>query len=137
MKPTIIRASHTDTTQPERFEDTSRGQISWHTLFSSHLTPTTAMSAGIAYCPPKTGYLAHHRHSHDEIYYIVSGQGRVVVEGIDYEVAAGDSVFIPGDAEHGVCMDQNSKEGLKWLYVFAADFFGDVKYRFRAEEKEA
>ena len=58
-----------------------------------------AMSLGIAEIPPGTT-LARHRHAAPEIYYLLSGTGNVEVDGIDYPVAAGVAVFIPGGAPH-------------------------------------
>lgn len=51
-----------------------------------------------------------------------------MIEGEEYEVRKGSVVWIPGDAAHVV---RNAEEkDLVWLYVFAADGFGDVVYRF-------
>jgi mannose-6-phosphate isomerase-like protein (cupin superfamily) len=96
---------------------------------------------GIATCKPgvdisrpasskKTlsGHLKLHRHTHAEIYHITAGRGIVTVDGKEHEVGKGSVVFIPGNAEHGIrCVGD---EEVKWLYVFAADGFGDIGYRF-------
>jgi oxalate decarboxylase/phosphoglucose isomerase-like protein (cupin superfamily) len=43
-------------------------------------------------------------------------------------VNAGSTVFIPGNAEHGIV---NTGSGdLRWFYVFPTSAFGDVVYRF-------
>ena len=66
------------------------------------------------------------------MYYVISGQGLVSVEGNKYVVRKGSVVFIPGDAEHGVC---NTGVGdLVWLYIFAASGFGEIVYQF-SEQK--
>lgn len=39
-------------------------------------------------------------HTEDEVYYVVSGQGRILVGGDDREVAAGSVVFVPADTVH-------------------------------------
>jgi oxalate decarboxylase/phosphoglucose isomerase-like protein (cupin superfamily) len=65
------------------------------------------------------------------VYHVLSGSGIVTVEGKDYQVAKGSSVFVPGDAEHGV--RNESEEEFRWFYVFATDSFGDVVYRFTGE----
>lgn len=110
------------------FPDTSRGIVTWKTLISAPQTATDSLTAGIATCPPQHGHLCPHRHSHAEIYHIISGTGIVKIDGKEQEVTAGSVVYIPGDAEHGI--RNKGAEELKWLYVFAADGFQDVVYRF-------
>lgn len=56
----------------------------------------------------------------------------MMVEGKECKVEKGCTVFVTGDAEHGV--RNEGLEELRWFYVFAADSFGDVVYRFSAEE---
>lgn len=41
---------------------------------------------------------------------------------------AGSTVFIPGNAEHGI-VNTGSRD-LRWFYVFPTGAFGDVVYRF-------
>jgi mannose-6-phosphate isomerase-like protein (cupin superfamily) len=122
LSPSII---HLPTTFAESFpsHQASRGSTTWKTLFSSKL------SAGIALCPP-LGYLGLHRHPQPELYYVISGEGIVEIEGENYHLEKGMTVFIPGDAEHGV--RNEGAEDFKWLYVFRGQF-EDVEYRFRAE----
>ncbi|KAF2425741.1 RmlC-like cupin, partial [Tothia fuscella] len=113
-----------------------RGNTKWTTLFSSQL------AAVIASCPPKSkapctfseagiaSFLAAHRHTQAEIYYILCGRGTVTIENVEYEVTPGTTVFIPGDAEHAV--RNEGVEELRWLYVFPGKF-EDVVYSFRHE----
>lgn len=56
----------------------------------------------------------------------------MTIEGNECKVEKGSTVFVPGNAEHGV--RNEGPEELRWFYVFAADSFGDVVYRFSAEE---
>jgi quercetin dioxygenase-like cupin family protein len=122
LTPSIIPLP---TTFPESFPSTlsARGSTTWHTLFSSQL------SAGIASCPP-LGYLGLHRHTQPELYYVIAGRGVVEIEGEMYHLEKGMTVFIPGDAEHGV--RNEDLEDFRWLYVFPGAF-EEVEYRFRAE----
>lgn len=115
----------------EGWDDTARGDVSWFTLFSGDITPTNAMSAGIAELAPHGGTLAPHRHQHAEIYFVSEGTGLLTIDGVETRIAAGMAVFIPGDAEHSLRND--STETLKIFYVFAADRFKDVVYRFSNE----
>jgi hypothetical protein len=91
---------------------------------------------------PDGGYLALHRHTHAEIYYVISGAGIVTIGEEEYRVKTGSVVYIPGDALHGARSLRSGEgegegEGLKWLYVFAAGDFGEVVYRFEGDEESA
>ncbi|KAI4729879.1 RmlC-like cupin [Aureobasidium sp. EXF-10728] len=129
----VLDANYTSQTQPESFPDKSRGDVTWHTLLSSDKTASQDMSAGIASCPANTGYLAHHRHTQSEIYYIISGKAEVTVDGNVHAVTGGSTVFIPGDAEHGI--RNTGEQELKWFYVFPTASFGNIEYRFSEVEK--
>ncbi|KUJ18879.1 RmlC-like cupin [Mollisia scopiformis] len=130
-KPMIVPASHTSSQPLEQFENPNRGNCTWHTIFSQPQTPTDSMCSGIGTCQPRNGRLCPHRHKQAEIYYIISGKGIVRIDEKNYEVEAGSSVFIPGDAEHGVF--NLGEEDLKWFYVFPTGAFKDILYRFSDE----
>ncbi|KAH6994976.1 RmlC-like cupin domain-containing protein [Ilyonectria destructans] len=119
---------------PESFPEPSFGNTTWHTLLSSPATPTDAMSAGVAVCPPN-GTLALHRHKQSEIYYILSGTGEIEIDGTRTRVSQGMVLWIPGDAEHGVFCNEDDE--LKWLYVFPEGNFEHVIYRFSHETGES
>ena len=69
-----------------------------------------------------------HRHEPAEIYFIIEGKGILTIDGVETEVAAGTTVFIPGNAEHGVRNELDAL--LRLFYVFPTDAFADVVYRF-------
>lgn len=140
IRPVVLHSPDIDKKESETFPDPSiGGNVSWKTLLSSPHTPTDTFTVGIATCPsgshascPTTsqtqGHLKLHRHSHAEIYHVISGRGIVTIDGEEHEVGKGSVVFIPGNAEHGI---RNVEEGeLSWLYVFGADGFEEVVYRF-------
>lgn len=112
---------------PSSFPEPEKGNATWHTLLSAPATPSTSLSSGIAVCPAN-GSLALHRHQQAEMYYFLSGTGEVEVDGKRQRVAKGMTVWIPGNAEHGVFCGEN--EQLRWLYVFPEARFEDVVYRF-------
>lgn len=58
MEPMSVIASAADRKR-ESWEDAARGDVSWFTLFSGDITPTTAMSAGVAEFPPHGGTSRH------------------------------------------------------------------------------
>lgn len=133
-KATIIPSTYTTTQPPESFLDPSRGTTTWHTLISQPQTPTSDLTAGIAVCPPGAGHgLCSHRHAQAEIYHILEGEGEVTIDGVTSRIEAGCTVFIPGNAEHGV-VNTGSGE-LRCFYVFPTGGFGDVVYRFSEEEQ--
>lgn len=115
--------------EAESFPSTSNGIVTWKTLISAPQTATDSLTAGIATLPRQQGHLCPHRHTHAEIYHIISGRGIVQIDGQEREVTAGSVVYIPGDAEHAI-RNVDSEEELKWFYVFGADSFQDVVYRF-------
>lgn len=125
-KAVFRRASDCET---ESWRDDATGHVDWWTLFSSDRTDTCGLTVGIAEVPvgaprPPRG----HTHEQAEVYFFLSGNGEVVVDGESTPVTAGDAVFIPGDAEH---MSVNTGEvPLRLLYFFAADSFEEIVYRF-------
>ncbi len=109
------------------WDDPVHGTLSWFTLISGDIAPTDSLSAGIAELKPGDR-LNPHRHTQLEIYYIVEGTGILTIEGREETVTAGAAVFIPSDAEHGV--RNESRSDLRFFYVFPADAFSEVVYRF-------
>jgi len=69
-----------------------------------------------------------HRHAEDEADYILSGQGIMQIDGVDHDLAPGDTVFIPGGTWHGA--RGVGSEPLRLLYVFAAQSFDAIVYEF-------
>lgn len=112
----------------EGWDDPVRGCVAWYTLFSSDITPTDSMAAGIAEIVPGGGALRLHSHAEAEIYYIIEGTGIMSLDGRETVVGAGTAVFIPGDAEHGLRNEAGST--LKLFYVFPTGRFSDVVYHF-------
>ena len=115
--------------ETESWRSNDTGFVDWWTLFSADRTNTSDLTVGIAEIPvgaprPERG----HQHTQTELYFIISGEGEVVVDGEATPVSAGDAVLIPGDAEH-VAVNTGDVP-LRLLYVFATDSFSDVVYRF-------
>ncbi|KAJ5648062.1 hypothetical protein N7490_004434 [Penicillium lividum] len=131
--PLIIQPTYTKTTPTESFPDPDNGTVTWHTLFSTPQTNTSDLSAGIAVCAPQTGHLCAHRHKQAEVYHVLEGEGEMTIDGVKSVVSKGSTVFIPGDAEHGIT--NIGKGVLKWFYVFPTGSFEDVVYRFSKVEK--
>ena len=63
------------------------------------------MVVGIAELPPSPDgddALSLHRHAEAEVYHILAGSEVVIINTEEYPVSAGATVFIPGNAGHGV-----------------------------------
>ena len=122
--PTVI---DTATLRVDRWDDPSRGNITWQTVFSSELTPTSGMTLGIAELPADgTVSNQRHRHAAAEFYFVLSGQGVLEIEGQQTAIHQGVAVFIPGNAEHALFA--TGDQPLRLLYGFATDTFDDVEY---------
>ena len=116
----------------EGWDDAIRGTILWRTLLSADRTPTAQMTLGVTEVGPGQPSPFHqHRHVQAEIYYVLSGEGVVSIDGIEQPLRAGSSVFIPGNVWHGA--RNTGRDVLRLLYVFAADSFADVHYVFQTQ----
>jgi quercetin dioxygenase-like cupin family protein len=125
--PTIIQA---DALPWETWRDPAlaeRSPVRWKDLIGRERGASQAMSLGIAEILPGAT-LARHHHAAPEIYYLLSGTGNVEVDGIDYPVAAGAAVFIPGGAPHA--FSNTGASTITFVYVFPVDAFADLVYMF-------
>jgi mannose-6-phosphate isomerase-like protein (cupin superfamily) len=111
----------------EQWADPVRGEVGFRTLFGDGSRPTDSLTAGITELAPG-GWLGHHRHEPAEVYYVVTGEGVVVLDGTEHAVGAGSAVFIPGDVEHGI--RNTAQEPLRFFYAFPVGSFADIEYRF-------
>jgi mannose-6-phosphate isomerase-like protein (cupin superfamily) len=112
----------------EAHENAERSDASWFTLVSGDRTSSDKLSAGLMELPGGRPGLPLHRHAQAEVYHVIEGEGVVTVEGVAHPVRAGATMFIPGEAEHGV--RNTGPDTLQIFYVFAADRFTDVVYRY-------
>ncbi len=105
----------------------ARGRLSFHTLVSGDVTPSEGLTAGVSSLEPG-GELAAHSHAPPEIYHVLEGSALVTIDGVEQEVSAGATVFIPGDALHSV--RNPFDRPFKIFYVFPADRFDQIEYKF-------
>ena len=108
-------------------EVAARGLVYWKTLLSADVTPSEALTMGIAKIPPAEA-LHEHRHQQAEIYLILEGTGLVRIDGKARPVGAGSAVFIPGNVVHS-CENTGASD-LRFAYVFPANSFEEVEYVF-------
>jgi oxalate decarboxylase/phosphoglucose isomerase-like protein (cupin superfamily) len=125
LAPAVI---HRDDCPIERSGEDS--PVTWRTLISADRTFTEKISCGVTDIPADESgrHYVRHRHTEPEVYYILGGEGLVLIDGTEYPVREGTAVFVPGNALHG--MKNTGKETLSLLYIFPADSFSDVKYKY-------
>ncbi|MFH5820999.1 cupin domain-containing protein [Georgenia sp. AZ-5] len=124
VRPEVLSAGQG---QQETWDDPVKGKVSFVTTFSSGATATTGLTAGVSELAPE-GWLGLHRHTPPEVYYVLEGEGLVVIDGAEHPVSAGSAVFIPGDAEHGI--RNTGSQTLRFHYTFPVDSLQEVDYRF-------
>ncbi|GAA1976415.1 cupin domain-containing protein [Kitasatospora viridis] len=56
-----------------------------------------------------------HTHPGAHILYVLSSRGYIHVDGTDYAMTAGDTIFVPADYAHGVKTDRAAKAPLEIL----------------------
>ena len=66
------------------------------------------------------GFQHLHAHEPEQMYYILEGHGLMAVDGEEHPVQAGDCIFFPAFAEHGL---KNTGEGvLRYLSAASPSF---------------
>ncbi len=121
--PVVANADHAPL---EGGDDPSFGTVRWRTLFSADRTDTAEMVMGVAEFGAH-GILRAHRHGPAEVYFCLSGSGTVTIDGVAHDLSPNVALYIPAEAEHETVAGD---DGLRFLYVFPRDQFGDVDYRF-------
>lgn len=125
-QPTVL---HEADVPLESWSEELAERLAWRTLFSGNRTPTEGLTAGIAeLAPGASREVVTHRHPQVELYYVLSGEGVVLVGDVEHRVRAGSALFIPGNTEHASV--NTGEETLRIFYVFATDSFEDVEYHF-------
>jgi len=124
QQPVVLHEAECD----EGWNNEKQGRVAWRTLFSSERTPTESLTAGVGEIGPGDRLEAH-QHTPPEVYHVLAGEGAVLIEGEECRVKPGSAVFIPGNAVHG--LRNTGRDTLRFFYVFAADSFEEVDYRFQ------
>jgi len=122
---------HLDDCAEESWDDPVRGSVRWWELFGGDTTATSEITFGVAEIPAD-GHQLSRGHSHDaaEVYFVLSGEGEVVIAGESTPVGPGSAVWIPPDVEHFA--RATGSVPLRIAYVFGRDRFSDVTYSFPA-----
>lgn len=72
----------------------------------------------------------------DQFFRIDAGQGKVVIDGNEYEIADGSAVIVPAGAEHNV-INTSETEDLKLYTLYSPPHHKDGIVRASREEAEA
>lgn len=104
--------------------------VIWKDLIGRDRRASHSLSLGVGEIP-SGAHLSLHRHAAPEVYYVLSGEGIVRIEERDHPVAAGDAVFIPGNARH--CFFNRGTVSIRFVYVFPVDAFADLVYEFEPD----
>ena len=124
IQPVIV---HEEERSREGQDNLHFGDVSWKTLLSADTTPSLYMTCGIVEVGSwNGGKLATHRHPQSEVYHVLEGRGAVTIEGKEYWIRKGSTLFIPGNFRHGTRNEGESP--LRIFYVFAVDSFKEIEY---------
>lgn len=107
----------------------ARSPVRWKLLIAGERGPSGGLVTGILEVPPGASVLLHH-HEPEETYYVVSGHGRMAIDGRESALGPGSAVFIPSNARHAVHC--TGTEPLVLVFAFARDRLDQVVYRFDA-----
>jgi quercetin dioxygenase-like cupin family protein len=115
--------------QWETWDDPVRGRLRWCLLVDGTDPDPESVTTGVLELDAG-GWLAPHRHTAPEVYYVLSGRAVVAQDGEETTVGPGALVRFPADAEHGIrALDGPARV----LFVFPTTAFRDVVYRFSEE----
>src|SRR3712207_6249897 len=85
----------------EQWSDPVRGHVGFRTLLGGPDTRTADFTAGVTELEPG-GWLGLHRHEPSELYFVLTGDGVMTIDGAEHAVSAGTAAYIPGDREHAI-----------------------------------
>ncbi|MEC7887709.1 MAG: cupin domain-containing protein [SAR324 cluster bacterium] len=112
----------------ERVKKGANPNLSWRHLVDAAQHDSHALSLGCLNIPVGE-HLPLHSHAPQEIYFVLQGQGMLLLKNEDTRlIEHNNAVYIPENALHGVRNTGNVD--LKLLWVFPTDSWNDVAYYF-------
>ena len=99
--------------------------IRWRTLLSGEKTPTEGISMGTLEVPPGATMVPHH-HAPLEVYYVTSGEGRLLAGDTVRHLRAGDVAYIPANQVHGI--KNIGDHALTLVWMFSTDTWSEIEY---------
>ena len=128
-RPVIVNQAEVDWESWDDPDVAARSPVRWKLLIAGERGPSRGLVQGVLEVPPGASLLLHH-HEPEETYYVLSGRGRMRIDGSESALGPGSAVFIPSNARHAVRC--TGREPLVIVFVFARDRFDQVVYRFDA-----
>src|SRR3954465_13271788 len=113
------RVVREDDVERATWSDPIRGEVGFRTLLGAAVR-TSDFTVGVTELEVG-GWLGHHRHEPSEMYYVLSGEGTLSIDGQDHWVGAGTAAYIPSNTEHAI--RNTGTDQLRFFYVFAVDSF--------------
>lgn len=112
VEPFVKNSEDVDPTVPPKHEDAN----SWP-LVTPDLGGSDSVAFYLTEIRPEGKALKDVHPNRDHVYYILSGRGKSVIEGEEYEVEKGDALFIPKNSEHS--LEVIGKQTLRFVVLFA------------------
>lgn len=108
--------------------------VTYQTLICDSITNSQGLVAGIAISKPGDYQPTRgHTHQEPEIYFIISGNAKIVTETGDIYAPQGSVVYIPGGVEHAAMAETPDSE-MTLFYVFGnISCFNDIIYNYHPE----
>lgn len=128
-RPVIVNQAEVDWESWDDPDVAARSPVRSKLLIAGERGPSRGLVQGVLEVPPGASLLFHH-HEPEETYYVLSGQGRMRIDGRESALGPGSAVFIPSNARHAV--QCTGPEPLVLVFAFARDRFDQVVYRFDA-----
>lgn len=93
-------------------------------IFERDVTPTQNLSAGTVLIPPHKEQSKLSRHDAEEMYYVIRGTGKFVLDDREVEVESGTSVYIAPGVGHRAINTSDEDMELLWVNAPAQGVFG-------------
>ena len=82
-----------------------------------HNLPHKPFSMGLQVMPPGTHVRAHGHAQNDEVFYILEGTGRCVIDGVEHPLEPGSTVMLGRYCEHSIHNDGAGDLRFVWFFT--------------------
>jgi mannose-6-phosphate isomerase-like protein (cupin superfamily) len=119
MRKIVVKPSEFRSGAPMESFYTALGEAppvrDWKVIYPEIVPGVKTLTLGIVEVAPGH-HTPLHKHNCEEVYYVLSGRGKVRVDNREYEIEEGDAVYIPENTPHCVYNVDHSKI-LKYIAV--------------------